>query len=69
MPAILPEEAYCAWLDPASTANTLQSLIATRNWQEMEAVAIAKLKPDELSTGEQESEEAEDPPGIFDENS
>ncbi|MDP9100181.1 MAG: SOS response-associated peptidase [Verrucomicrobiota bacterium] len=46
MPAILRDDDYAAWLDPQSPRNVLQSLIATRDWEEMQTVAIAKLAPD-----------------------
>jgi len=46
MPAILRDDDYTAWLNPQSPRNVLQSLIATRDWEEMQTVAIPKLAPD-----------------------
>jgi len=45
---------------------TPQSMIATRNWEDMETVAIAKLQPDKPATGELSNEKADDQPGMFD---
>jgi putative SOS response-associated peptidase YedK len=47
MPSILREQDYAAWLDADSSPELLQKLIAPRNWDDAEAVAINKLKPDE----------------------
>jgi putative SOS response-associated peptidase YedK len=46
MPAILQEDAYAAWLDPQSHGKVLQSLIAPRRWEGMQAEPIPKLAPD-----------------------
>ena len=46
MPAILRDEDCAAWLDPQSPTNVLQSLISTRNWDDVYAVPIPKLIPD-----------------------
>jgi putative SOS response-associated peptidase YedK len=56
MPAILRDIDYAAWLDPQSPLTQLQSLIATRNWQGMQAVAIPKLKPDSASPSPENDE-------------
>jgi putative SOS response-associated peptidase YedK len=46
MPAILRDIDCAAWLDPQSSPNVLQSLVATRVWEAMKAVTISKLGPD-----------------------
>jgi putative SOS response-associated peptidase YedK len=46
MPAILRDIDYAAWLNPQLAINALQPLIATRNWEGMEAIPIPKLKSD-----------------------
>jgi putative SOS response-associated peptidase YedK len=46
MPAILRNEDCAAWLDSQSPTNVLQSLISTRNWDDVRAVRIPKLMPD-----------------------
>jgi putative SOS response-associated peptidase YedK len=46
MPTILRDIDHAAWLDPQSPRNLLQSLIAPRHWEGMQAVAIPKLTPD-----------------------
>lgn len=50
MPTILRDIDYAAWLDPQSPRNLLQSLIATRNWEGMQAIIIPKLTPDSPSS-------------------
>jgi putative SOS response-associated peptidase YedK len=50
MPVILRDVDYATWLDPKSSGNILQSLLATRTWDQMQAVAIPKLKPDAADT-------------------
>jgi putative SOS response-associated peptidase YedK len=50
MPTILRDIDYVAWLDPQSPRNLLQSLIATRHWEGMQATVIPKLTPDSPST-------------------
>ncbi|MDB5290111.1 MAG: hypothetical protein JWL69_1352 [Phycisphaerales bacterium] len=52
MPAILREQDYASWLDPRSPRNVVQALIAPRNWEGMQAVAIPKLMPDSPSSSE-----------------
>jgi putative SOS response-associated peptidase YedK len=70
MPAILPEQDYTAWLDPDSPMDALQSLVATRNWADMEATAIPKLKPDNPPPAEQDPKsDAKIPASLFDEES
>jgi putative SOS response-associated peptidase YedK len=53
MPAILREDDYTTWLDPQAPGETLQALIAARNWERMQAVPIPKLRPDSASTIEE----------------
>jgi putative SOS response-associated peptidase YedK len=47
MPSILGEKDFAAWLDPSSSPEVLQKLIAPREWENVEAVGIEKLKPDQ----------------------
>ena len=53
MPAILRDEDRAAWLNPQSPNIVLQSLITTRNWEEMQAVPIPKLTPDSPTSAQQ----------------
>jgi len=46
MPAILSEKDYASWLNPKSPPKALQSLIATRKWEDVEAVPTPQLVPD-----------------------
>src|ERR1700678_1005023 len=52
MPAILRDEDHAAWLDPQSSSNVVQSVIATRKWDEMQAVPIPKLITDTSPTAQ-----------------
>jgi putative SOS response-associated peptidase YedK len=46
MPSVLRETDFAAWLDPDSSPEVLQKLIAPREWENVEAVGIEKLTPD-----------------------
>ena len=51
MPAILRDEDCAVWLDPQTSVATLQTLIAARNWEQMEAAPITRLVRDEPPAG------------------
>jgi putative SOS response-associated peptidase YedK len=51
MPAILRDVDYARWLNPQLSGESLQCLIHTRPWQEMQADPIPKLTPDRRFSG------------------